>query len=130
VVVNDSLVLVDCVNQQRATGSSLRDALLEAGTARFRAIMLTSLTTFAGLTPLMLESSMQARMLIPMGISLAFGVIFATAITLLLVPCLYLILEDLARAFYSLRSPERAPWHTPVAELEACAAESRPGASA
>ena len=129
VVVNDSLVLVDYVNQQRASGSSLREALLEAGTARFRAILLTSLTTFAGLTPLMLESSMQARMLIPMGISLAFGVIFATAITLLLVPCLYLILEDLTRALSSLRSLERAPWHTPVGDLETSAAESRPAAS-
>jgi multidrug efflux pump subunit AcrB len=108
VVVNDSLVLVDRVNQQRGQGACLHEALVDAGTARFRAILLTSLTTFAGLTPLMLESSMQARMLIPMGISLAFGVIFATLITLLLVPCTYLILEDVAGALSSLRrrSPE------------------------
>jgi multidrug efflux pump subunit AcrB len=96
VVVNDSLVLVDHVNQHRNEGASLERSLIAAGTARFRAIMLTSLTTFAGLTPLMLETSMQARMLIPMGISLAFGVIFATAITLLLVPCAYLILDSAA----------------------------------
>ncbi len=95
VVVNDSLILVDFVNRHRVAGTSLRDALLTAGTSRFRAIMLTSLTTFAGLTPLLLETSVQARMIIPMGISLAFGVLFATLISLLLVPATYLILEDL-----------------------------------
>jgi len=95
VVVNDSLVLVDSVNHRRKQGDSLREALLGAGPGRFRAILLTSLTTFAGLTPLMLERSVQAQFLIPMAISLAFGVIFATAITLLLVPAGYLILDDL-----------------------------------
>jgi multidrug efflux pump subunit AcrB len=114
VVVNDSLVLVDRVNQERGKGASLLQALVEAGTARFRAIMLTSLTTFAGLTPLMLESNMQARMLIPMGISLAFGVLFATLITLLLVPCTYLILEDVAGALSALRRRCGVP-----AEIEA-----------
>ena len=104
VVVNDSLVLVDHVNRRRREGAGLHEALVAAGTARFRAILLTSLTTFAGLTPLMLESSMQARMLIPMAISLAFGVIFATAITLLLVPCFYRILEDLVGALSPLRT--------------------------
>ncbi|MEN8181655.1 MAG: efflux RND transporter permease subunit [Myxococcota bacterium] len=94
VVVNDSLVLVDYVNRCRRAGADLREALVAAGTARFRAILLTSLTTFAGLTPLLLEKSVQAQMLIPMGISLGFGVIFATLITLLLVPASYLILED------------------------------------
>jgi multidrug efflux pump subunit AcrB len=94
VVVNDSLILVHCVNQRRQEGLSTERALVEAGRARFRAIMLTSLTTFAGLTPLLLETSVQARMMIPMGISLAFGVIFATGITLLLVPAVYLIVED------------------------------------
>jgi multidrug efflux pump subunit AcrB len=95
VVVNDSLVLVDYVNKCRANGAAMQDAIREAGAARFRAILLTSLTTFAGLTPLLMEESVQAKLLIPMGISLAFGVIFATLITLVIVPVSYLILEDL-----------------------------------
>lgn len=97
VVVNDSLVLVDWINRERQRGAPLASAIREAGIARFRAILLTSLTTFAGLSPLLLEESVQAQMLIPMAISLAFGVMFATAITLFLVPSAYLILED-ARA--------------------------------
>ena len=95
VVVNDSLVLVDRVNRERREGLDLVPALKAAGSARFRAILLTSLTTFAGLTPLMLETSVQAQMLIPMAISIAFGVLFATVITLVLVPATYLILDDL-----------------------------------
>jgi len=106
VVVNDSLVLVDYVNRRRAQGAKLGQALVDAGVARFRAIMLTSLTTFAGLTPLLLETSVQARMLIPMGVSLAFGVVFATSITLLLVPAYYLILED---GLGMLRGERRQP---------------------
>jgi multidrug efflux pump subunit AcrB len=98
VVVNDSLVLIDYVNRRRAEGLSLREALLAAGTARLRAIFLTSATTFAGLTPLLLETSVQARMLIPMAVSLGFGVVFATLITLVLVPAYYLILDDLVGA--------------------------------
>jgi multidrug efflux pump subunit AcrB len=94
VVVNDSLVLVDYINRRRRLGVELGQALVDAGVARFRAILLTSLTTFAGLTPLLLETSVQAQMLIPMGVSLAFGVIFATLITLFLVPAFYLILND------------------------------------
>lgn len=94
VVVNDSLVMVDFVNRARDAGLSLKEAIREAGVSRFRPILLTSLTTFAGLTPLLLEKSMQARFLIPMAVSLAFGVIFATFITLILVPTLYHILED------------------------------------
>jgi multidrug efflux pump subunit AcrB len=109
VVVNDSLVLVDYANERRREGAGLREALIAAGTARFRAILLTSLTTFAGLTPLMLEQSVQARMLIPMAISLAFGVIFATLITLVLVPCAYLVLEDALRALRSGASDEAPP---------------------
>ena len=95
VVVNDSLVMVDYVNRRCRAGDPIGLALRRAGGARFRAILLTSLTTFAGLTPLMLETSVQAQMLIPMAISLAFGVIFATSITLVLVPACYLILDDL-----------------------------------
>ena len=71
--------------------------MVDAGATRFRPILLTSLTTFAGLTPLMLETSLQARFLIPMGVSLAYGVAFSTAVSLLLVPSLYLVLEDLVR---------------------------------
>ncbi|MEO0651898.1 MAG: efflux RND transporter permease subunit, partial [Planctomycetota bacterium] len=97
VVVNDSLVLVDFVNREREHDPTrpASAAALEACTARFRPILLTSLTTFAGLTPLMLEQSVQAQFLVPMAISLAFGVAFATFVTLGLVPSLYLILEDL-----------------------------------
>ncbi|MCG8606714.1 efflux RND transporter permease subunit [bacterium] len=95
VVVNDSLVMVDFVNRARKRGLPLLEAIKEAGVSRFRPILLTSLTTFAGLTPLLLEKSLQAQFLIPMAISLAFGVVFATVITLIIVPCLYWILEDL-----------------------------------
>jgi multidrug efflux pump subunit AcrB len=102
VVVNDSLVLVDSVNQRRSEGEDLATAIRSAGVSRFRAILLTSLTTFAGLTPMMAETSVQSQMLIPMAISLAFGVVFATAITLLLVPAIYLILDDFMRI---LRGP-------------------------
>jgi multidrug efflux pump subunit AcrB len=73
---------------------SLNDSVINAGIARFRAILLTSITTFIGLLPIMLETSLQARFLIPMAASLAFGILFATVITLLLIPCLYVILED------------------------------------
>ncbi len=97
VVVNSSLVLVHYVNQRRDVGSALRDAVREAGVARFRPIVLTSMTTFAGLTPLLLEGSVSAQFLIPMAISLAFGVVFASSISLFLVPSLYLILEDVKR---------------------------------
>jgi multidrug efflux pump subunit AcrB len=95
VVVNDSLVMVDFINRSYRGGMPLDQALREAGQARFRPIILTSLTTFVGLSPLLLEKSIQAQFLIPMAISLAFGVLFATGITLLLVPTLYRILEDL-----------------------------------
>ena len=116
VVVNDSLVLVDYVNRLRAKGTPLHTAIREAGAARFRAIFLTSLTTFSGLTPLLLETSVQARMLIPMGISLGFGVVFATGITLFLVPAIYLILEDVAGE-RATESP--AATETPIAAVAA-----------
>ncbi|MFQ5418531.1 MAG: efflux RND transporter permease subunit, partial [Myxococcota bacterium] len=101
VVVNSSLVLVDFINRRRAAGASARDAAIEAAIARFRPVFLTALTTFAGLTPIMLERSAQAAFIIPMAISLAFGVLFATAITLVIVPCTYVILEDLRGAIRS-----------------------------
>jgi multidrug efflux pump subunit AcrB len=95
VVVNSSLVLVHYINQRRREGLPLMEAVREAGVARFRPIVLTSLTTFAGLTPLLAERSVSAQFLIPMATSLGFGVVFATAISLLLVPSSYVILEDL-----------------------------------
>jgi len=95
VVVNDSLVMVDFVNRNRSKYDSLLEAVRISGVARFRAIWLTSLTTFAGLTPLVFfEKSVQAQFLIPMAVSLGFGVMFATVVTLVLVPSLYMILED------------------------------------
>lgn len=95
VVVNDSLVLVHKTNALRDAGMDALSAVQEAGAVRFRAIILTSLTTFAGLTPMLLERSIQARFLIPMAVSLGFGVLFATVITLVLIPCGYLIMDDL-----------------------------------
>jgi multidrug efflux pump subunit AcrB len=89
--------LVHYANGCRARGVSIEDAVVEAGVARFRPIVLTSLTTFAGLTPLLLETSVQAQFLVPMATSLAFGVLFATGITLFIVPSGYLVLEDLRR---------------------------------
>ena len=95
VVVNDSLIMVDFVNRARQEGHRLMDAAISAGTQRFRAIILTSLTTFMGLVPIMFERSLQAQVVIPMAISLALGILFATVITLLLVPALYVILDDI-----------------------------------
>jgi len=95
VVVNGSLVLIDFTNRERENGGTPRTAILSAAVSRFRPILLTSLTTFGGLTPLILETSRQARFMIPMAISLGFGVLFATLITLILVPSFYLAIEDL-----------------------------------
>ena len=94
VVVNDSLILVDFVNKARAEGLSAKEAVMQSATERFRPIVLTSLTTAAGLMPIMLETSLQAQFVIPMAISLSFGIIFATVITLFLIPSLYLLQED------------------------------------
>ena len=96
VVINDGLVMVDFINRFRERHEGdIHRAVREAGVARFRPIVLTSLTTFVGLFPLLLEKSMQARFLIPMAVSLAFGVLFATLITLILIPAAYIVLEDL-----------------------------------
>jgi len=97
VVVNDSLILVDFVNRERKLGVPLAQAVNDAARKRFRAILLTSLTTFFGLIPIVLETSLQAQIVIPMASSLAFGILFATVITLFLIPALYLILDDFAR---------------------------------
>jgi multidrug efflux pump subunit AcrB len=94
VVVNDSLIMIDFINRARRDGVDLRTAVVESGIRRFRPIMLTSLTTFAGLTPLLLEKSLQARFLVPMATSLGFGVVFSTFITLILIPVSYTLLSD------------------------------------
>ena len=105
VVVNDSLVLIDFANRrQRDEGASPAIAIQQAGIARFRAILLTTLTTFGGLAPMILETSRQARFMIPMAISLGFGILFATIIVLVLVPCFYLILEDFVAVFRGKRA--------------------------
>lgn len=108
VVVNDSLIMVDFVNRARKEGLSLKEAAISAGTQRFRAIILTSLTTFMGLMPIVFERSLQAQVVIPMAISLAFGILFATIITLLLVPALYLILDDIKSVFKGKKQNDSA----------------------
>ncbi|QIB65227.1 efflux RND transporter permease subunit [Kineobactrum salinum] len=105
VVVNDNLVLIDRINRLRAAGHPLLQALLQGGEDRFRPIVLTSLTTFVGLIPIMTETSVQAQFLIPMVTSLAFGVLFASGVTLLLVPCLYLLGEEIGAALLRRRPP-------------------------
>ena len=94
VVVNDSLILVDFINKARLEGVSVRDAVLQSGTARFRAIVLTSFTTAAGLLPILFETSSQAQFVIPTAVSISFGIVFATIITLFLIPSLYMLQED------------------------------------
>jgi len=100
VVVNDSLIMIDYANKKRE-GKSVFQAIHEAGVRRFRPIILTTLTTFGGLAPIILETSRQAYYLIPMAISLGFGIVFATAIILVIVPCLYMILEDVLSQVYT-----------------------------
>ncbi|WP_317045306.1 efflux RND transporter permease subunit [Formosa algae] len=95
VVVNDSLIMIDYANKERLAGNSIYESIHEAGLRRFRPIILTTMTTFGGLAPIILETSSQAMYLIPMAISLGFGIVFATAIILVIVPCLYLVLEDI-----------------------------------
>ena len=103
VVVNDNLVLIDRINQLRAQGHSVVESLLQGGQDRFRPIILTSLTTFIGLLPIMSETSVQAQFLIPMVISLSFGVLLATGVTLILVPALYLFGEQFQDRFLRRR---------------------------
>jgi multidrug efflux pump subunit AcrB len=111
VVVNSSLVLVDYINKRRAAGAELTEAVSHSGAVRFRPIVLTSMTTFLGLTPMMLDDAISTLMFVPMAISLAFGVLLGTVITLFMVPSLYLVLED------SLRLLGRRP--APQPQLEA-----------
>ncbi len=95
VVINDSLIMIDYANRRRQQNANALEAISQAGVRRFRPILLTTLTTFGGLVPLIFEKSLQAQYIIPMAISLGFGILFSTAIILVLIPCLYLILEDL-----------------------------------
>ena len=99
VVINDSLVMTDFINQRRKQGYGILESVSEAGCARFRAITLTSITTFMGVLPIMFETSTQAKIVVPMAVSLGFAVLYATLVTLVLVPCLYMILEDLKGSF-------------------------------
>lgn len=109
VIVNDSLIMVDFVNRGRAEGMSLHTAVVEAGTSRFRAIMLTTLTTFLGLLPIMFETSLQAQMVIPMTLSLGWGIVFGTLLTLVMIPSLYLILDDFIRLVWGSDEDETTP---------------------
>jgi multidrug efflux pump subunit AcrB len=104
VVVNDSLVLIDFANRRRRQGVAALQSVHSAGIQRFRPILLTTLTTCGGLAPIITETSRQARFLIPMAVSLGFGILFATFITLIMVPCLYMILEDVKRIFSNIFS--------------------------
>jgi len=110
VVVNDSLVLVDYTNKRVKEGLPISEAIRIAGGVRFRPILLTSLTTFAGLTPLIMEKSTQAQFLIPMAVSLGFGILFATLITLFLIPTFYLIVEDMKSVSRWISSSRLAHW--------------------
>ncbi len=112
IVVNDSLIMIDFINRARQKGEPLKDAIINSGKMRFRPIILTSFTTFFGLLPMILERSMQARFLIPMAVSLAFGVMVATGITLLMVPSAYMVLEDLLGVFRLSRAEPRAQGET------------------
>jgi multidrug efflux pump subunit AcrB len=103
IVVNDSLILVDFINRSVRDGSDVFEAVVAGGRARIRAILLTSITTILGLAPLLAETSFQARFLIPMGISIAFGLAFATVLTLVVVPALYLIVHDVRRGLAATR---------------------------
>mgnify|MGYP003700598167 FL=1 len=120
VVVNDSLVLIEYTNRLRLEeGLSAFESVCRAAVRRFRPILLTTLTTFGGLAPMIFETSRQARFLIPMALSLGFGILFATVITLLIVPALYLMIDDLQRLLQlgradeeDARQPEIAPERT------------------
>jgi len=106
VVINDNLVLVDCIKRLKKEGMKFTEAIAEGGRIRFRAIVLTSITTFVGLVPIMLETSYQAIFIIPMVVSLTFGVLFATLITLILVPCLYDIKDTISEKLSFLKSTD------------------------
>lgn len=105
VVVNDSLIMVDFINREQKLGINIIESAKRSGQKRFRAILLTTLTTFAGIIPMMLENAMRVENFIPMAISLGFGIVFATTITLILIPCLYLVMNDVKNtiSYFSLK---------------------------
>jgi multidrug efflux pump subunit AcrB len=122
VVINAALVMIDYANKARAAGATPFEAIWRAGQRRFRPILLTTMTTFGGLAPMIFETSRQAKFLIPMAVSLGYGIVFATGVVLFLIPCLYMILEDLR----SLINPQRPdPDHSasPVPAVRPVAAE-------
>jgi multidrug efflux pump subunit AcrB len=98
IVVNDALILIDFINRAVRSGIEIETAVVESGKARFRPVLLTSITTIVGLLPILLETSFQAQFLIPMAISICFGLLAATCLTLLYVPALYLIVRDVRNA--------------------------------
>jgi len=102
IVVNDSLILMEFYNSKRAEHITMHDALIATGKARLRAVLLTTITTVLGLSPLMMEQSFQARFLIPMAITISFGLIAATVLTLVLLPCILMIGRDVHRVFYKV----------------------------
>jgi multidrug efflux pump subunit AcrB len=108
VVVNDSIVLTDAINTFRKEGMTVWDAVVAGGTRRFRPVILTSLTTFFGLAPMILETSPQAKFLVPMAISLGFGILFTTVIVLGVVPCFYLVADDVRKLFTKVWGKEPA----------------------
>ncbi len=118
VVINDALVLIDYANRLRRRGQSPHEAVLAAGIRRFRPVLLTTLTTFGGLAPMIFETSRQARFMIPMALSLGYGILFATGITLLLVPSLYLVLEDIKNLFRRAFAPVLEPVAEPSSDGE------------
>ncbi|WP_447968996.1 efflux RND transporter permease subunit [Nitrospira sp. M1] len=111
VVVNDSLIMIDYANTKRQAGMSPIESIKQAGIRRFRPILLTTVSTFVGLAPMIFETSRQARFMIPMAISLGFGILFSTAILLILIPCLYLMVEDVKALFAGKNQISRAPVH-------------------
>ena len=115
VVVNDSLVLIDFVNQRRDEGLPMAEAIREGGKVRFRPILLTSVTTFLGVLPLVLETSLQAQFLIPIAASLGFGVLFATFIILILVPALAMLVHDAIVWIAARRARRETPSQPSVA---------------
>jgi multidrug efflux pump subunit AcrB len=111
VVINSALVMIDYANKARAAGATPFDAIWRAGVRRFRPILLTTMTTFGGLAPMIFETSRQAKFLIPMAVSLGYGIVFATVVVLFLIPCLYMILEDL-RSLANPSHPDPDPDHS------------------
>ncbi len=111
VVINDSLVLIHFANSRQRAGMSSHNAIHDAGMQRFRPILLTTLTTFGGLAPMIFETSRQAKFLIPMALSLGYGILFATVITLVLTPSLYLIIEDVRRLIAGKETSRMDPAH-------------------